>query len=704
MRKTMKRFLTAALSALAFVAIGFGVLALKAVDVAKAENVNLKIVGKTLNVSNNVNVVFFVPEEAGTKADITVHVTEKESTGDVESTLTADDTDYINEGKTYYRFVYRGVTAYEMENELIAYAELNGDVSPSVKYSILEYAYKKLGKADKEKDTTEGLEDLLKATLNYGSAAAKYKDKTLPADFSYEDDYTYVSVANATFEDGFSHGVFKKGAELTVSPNEGYKLADSYNTDIYSVDSETITLKVPNEKLIDTTLFVEDTSVDAATKVEYELSQISMSATSAYVGDTLTLKTTPVSYDDVTITWFATGATLDGNVVTFDTVGDVTLTVTVACDGVSDSKTFENIIDVTENPYPVEGKAYALKTTDNYYVTSIGTNNFVPTENASDAALSFYFEKVGEGTYNILCGSTNKYVGGESGGTDLMFSADPTTGYTWTLDVDKKLMTSDNDRFLGRNGSSIKHYAKTNVNSYPHVWFEEIIEWTDADKVQYEADNFVKEYSASGGVDCILPTQTDKFEASITWDLVGSYDCVESLENGVLKTTNPAADQQVEVTATLSLNGVNSEPIPCTVTIKHVSAEKTQVKGKYTFSSYTAGKQYAQGEEHALDENVKLTINGAHLNTQVRLYAGSNAVLSAGNNYYFGGTVTINAGYKAGALTVYASMDGSTWTQLEIFKTTTGYNDFTIVLSAQYQCIKLEATGAQIRVASVTFA
>ena len=269
MRKTMKRFLTAELSALAFVAIGFGVLALKAVDVAKAENVNLKIVGKTLNVSNNVNVVFFVPKEAGAKANITVHVTEKESTGDVESTLTADDTDYINEGKTYYRFVYRGVTAYEMENELIAYAELNGDVSPSVKYSILEYAYKKLGKADKEKDTTEGLEDLLKATLNYGSAAAKYKDKTLPADFSYEDDYTYVSVANATFEDGFSHGVFKKGDKLDVKPDEDYKLSINAVSSFVDNGDGTVTLTVPNGKLNDTGSFVHKDTEEEQEATEF---------------------------------------------------------------------------------------------------------------------------------------------------------------------------------------------------------------------------------------------------------------------------------------------------------------------------------------------------------------------------------------------------------------------------------------------------
>ena len=61
----MKKVLST-LGAIAFVATAFGVTALNT-ETAKAENENLRIAGKTLIVSNNVNVSFYVPVEAGDK-------------------------------------------------------------------------------------------------------------------------------------------------------------------------------------------------------------------------------------------------------------------------------------------------------------------------------------------------------------------------------------------------------------------------------------------------------------------------------------------------------------------------------------------------------------------------------------------------------------------------------------------------------------
>ena len=119
----------------------------------------------------------------------------------------------------------------------------------------------------------------------------------------------------------------------------------------------------------------------------------------------------------------------------------------------------------------------------------------------------------------------------------------------------------------------------------------------------------------------------------------------------------------------------------------------------YTFSSYTAGVQYANGEEHQLDSDVKLTINGAHLNTQVRLYAGSNAVLSSTKKIT---KVVLNAGNKAGTLTVYASNNGSDWDEISAQSTTTSYKDYIFDLGGEYSYVKMESAGAQIRVAKAT--
>ena len=120
---------------------------------------------------------------------------------------------------------------------------------------------------------------------------------------------------------------------------------------------------------------------------------------------------------------------------------------------------------------------------------------------------------------------------------------------------------------------------------------------------------------------------------------------------------------------------------------------------KYSFSSYTAGTQYAQGEKHALDENVTLVINGAHLNTQVRLYAGSNAVFESKRDIT---KVVLNAGNKVGTLTVNVSNDGSTWVKVKDQTTTTSYTAYTFDLGGSYKYVQMVSTGAQIRVSIAT--
>lgn len=122
----------------------------------------------------------------------------------------------------------------------------------------------------------------------------------------------------------------------------------------------------------------------------------------------------------------------------------------------------------------------------------------------------------------------------------------------------------------------------------------------------------------------------------------------------------------------------------------------------YTFSDYTAGTQYAQGEEHILDETVSLIINGAHLNSQVRLYAGSNAVL---NSELPITSVTLKAGNKVNTLNVYTSTDGTSFTLAEaVSVTSTSYKEYTVDVDDATVAVKMESPsdGAQIRVSAVT--
>lgn len=129
----------------------------------------------------------------------------------------------------------------------------------------------------------------------------------------------------------------------------------------------------------------------------------------------------------------------------------------------------------------------------------------------------------------------------------------------------------------------------------------------------------------------------------------------------------------------------------------------TNIK-KISFSSFDAGTQYAQGEEHDLGDGFTLTINGAHLNTQVRLYAGSNATVEAPGIIQ---SLDVTAGYKVGTLNVYGSTDGKTWSLIEAISTITNYTKYTVEFpTSDYDWVKFESVGAQIRMSllDITYA
>lgn len=120
---------------------------------------------------------------------------------------------------------------------------------------------------------------------------------------------------------------------------------------------------------------------------------------------------------------------------------------------------------------------------------------------------------------------------------------------------------------------------------------------------------------------------------------------------------------------------------------------------QYVFSDYAAGTQYAKGENHTLDDIVTLTINGAHLNSQIRLYAGSNAVFTSAKEME---SIVVKAGYKVGTLNVYSSVNGTDWNLVASQATTTTYTNYSFDMPAGTMYVILEAVGAQIRVSEMT--
>ena len=168
-----------------------------------------------------------------------------------------------------------------------------------------------------------------------------------------------------------------------------------------------------------------------------------------------------------------------------------------------------------------------------------------------------------------------------------------------------------------------------------------------------------------------------------------------------------AKNDVITVTGTLkNYNGKIEFDQGCTLDSYVKGEPEEEIVGTtYTFSNYAAGTQYAENEEHVLDDVVTVITNGAHFTTQIRLYDSSSydATAVIKSTKYID-KIVLNAGNKAATLNVYGSNDGATWDLITGIATATSYIDYTVDVPDGYNYLKLDAVGAQIRVAFMTIA
>lgn len=129
----------------------------------------------------------------------------------------------------------------------------------------------------------------------------------------------------------------------------------------------------------------------------------------------------------------------------------------------------------------------------------------------------------------------------------------------------------------------------------------------------------------------------------------------------------------------------------------------------YTFSNYTAGSQYAENEEHVLDDNITMCTTQAHFTAELRIYSSSThdgyAIIKCTANGIGISSITLNAGNNADTIIIYGSNDGGeTWIEAGSVTTTgTSYNNYTAELNGCYQYLKLDVKGTkQVRIKSMT--
>lgn len=130
-----------------------------------------------------------------------------------------------------------------------------------------------------------------------------------------------------------------------------------------------------------------------------------------------------------------------------------------------------------------------------------------------------------------------------------------------------------------------------------------------------------------------------------------------------------------------------------------------EITFKAVFSEYEAGKQYADNEEHVLNDSIVIYTTDCHFTTELRIYSSTTY-----NGYVIGevagtiSSITFNAGYNKDVLLVYGSSDGENWKKVGSIETlSTAYRDYALDFgSTAYSFFKLDVEGEnQIRLKSM---
>ncbi len=158
-------------------------------------------------------------------------------------------------GEIYKVFDYTELAAKQMTDVIYAraYTVVDGEeyYSDVEKYSILQYAYSKLGKTGIASDD-ENLKAMLSSMLEYGANAQKYFEYDV--DRLATDDFYQVKVVGGLIDDQCNHGLYLEGEQVNIvapaTNDEGVDFAGwtNKNGDVAAETAEaTITVGTSND-------------------------------------------------------------------------------------------------------------------------------------------------------------------------------------------------------------------------------------------------------------------------------------------------------------------------------------------------------------------------------------------------------------------------------------------------------------------------
>ena len=213
----MKKRVIALLTALV-IAIG-SISALAIVTGAEAPAPELSIPYCNLSFKDSIGIKYAVRSDfADTKLLIWTSPKAEYTAGTQDAEITSYYTEEID-GAAHKIFDYYELCAKQMTDVVYAraYSQVDGvDYYSEVnKYSILQYAYNKLGKTATASADTE-LKEMLVDMLEYGASAQKYLDD-YKVDRLATADWYQVKLAAGVLDDGCTHGLYLPGDKVTLT-------------------------------------------------------------------------------------------------------------------------------------------------------------------------------------------------------------------------------------------------------------------------------------------------------------------------------------------------------------------------------------------------------------------------------------------------------------------------------------------------------
>ena len=250
MRKKTKMILSTVFCASALALAGGALMSANTLPASAAATPVMKIKGANLAIEDNVHILFALSLENVTAENVDLLVWKEVPAAYTEGTQlhTVDYGGATVDSLPVYTYDKLALKEMTQEVYVCAHTEVSGVdyYSEPIKYSILEYAYNKLGKTEATPTTNANLIATLNEMLEFGAAMQTYKNHNV--DKLATNDFTYVRLAGgAKFTDGFDYGLFEVGSTVEIV---GDTTDEMYNKACFEKTSGSATLTVPESIII----------------------------------------------------------------------------------------------------------------------------------------------------------------------------------------------------------------------------------------------------------------------------------------------------------------------------------------------------------------------------------------------------------------------------------------------------------------------